>query len=111
MDPAPLLAFRASFANGAKALPDWSNASAPCRWEGVICDETGVVELRLADKGLKGTLSATWSLPPTVRKLNLGGNAIYGCAVVRGAACKRRRTRRECRSGPIPGSNGKRMLW
>lgn len=73
---APLLAFRATFPNGASALPDWSNATSPCRWEGVICSGGQVVELRLADKGLRGPLAPQdWALPETILKINLGGKA------------------------------------
>lgn len=42
-DTDALLAFRASFSNGAEALPDWTNATSVCRWTGVTCNSEGRV--------------------------------------------------------------------
>ena len=74
VDAAPLLAFRATFANAATALPSWDNATHPCSWEGVACNASGVVGLQLHDKGIKGTLTPSqWALPDTIQEINLGG--------------------------------------
>ena len=45
VDPAPLLAFKATFTNGAAVLADWSAATNPCLWSGVICERGVVTEL------------------------------------------------------------------
>jgi Leucine-rich repeat (LRR) protein len=41
----------------------WNITNRPCRWYGVICDRNGVIELKLAQNNLTGTLADFRGLP------------------------------------------------
>ncbi|GAB4820775.1 hypothetical protein N2152v2_007821 [Parachlorella kessleri] len=103
-EAAALVHIRTGFTNGDTVLPDWNTtAASPCGWTGVECNNSGVVALRIDNKGLEGTIQpggwanlthlqvadlfsndlsgtipATWVLPAAFRQLAAYGNRLQG---------------------------------
>ncbi|KAM7520760.1 hypothetical protein LguiB_019722 [Lonicera macranthoides] len=61
-------------------LSSWRSGTAPCRWRGITCDNSGTVtSLNLASAGQEGTLrSFNFSSFPTLTILDLYNNALFG---------------------------------
>ncbi|KAI5674609.1 hypothetical protein M9H77_14973 [Catharanthus roseus] len=89
-DGSRLLAFKHSSVesdpNG--FLKDWSSSS-PCSWNGVSCSVDGqVVELNLANAGLKGHLHISDLMGlPSLARIHFSGNFFYGNLSVKTQSC------------------------
>jgi len=76
-DGAVLQAFLTGVTNGATALPTWTGSDY-CSWTGVTCSGANVVQLRLRDAGLTGTVTPTLNQLTDLTFLELNGNAFTG---------------------------------
>ncbi|KAG6514462.1 probable inactive receptor kinase RLK902 [Zingiber officinale] len=77
-DEAALLAFRAAIARSGLRTWNASAPGAPCTWQGVGCDRSRVVSLRLPAVGLLGPIPAALGNLTALRTLSLRFNALSG---------------------------------
>lgn len=77
-----LLLLRGAIDRTGQLSSSWSPSQDPCAWEGVSCDDSGVVrEINLQNKGLQGQLpldESLWRSLDTVTNINFADNQISG---------------------------------
>lgn len=76
-----LLLFRSNltFSFNNSRLSSWVTIDDCCKWEGISCDENGLVtEVSLPIKGLGGSLSSSLAALPHLTQLNLSCNRLTG---------------------------------
>ncbi|XP_027187515.2 uncharacterized protein [Cicer arietinum] len=76
-----LLNWKSKLDNQSQAsLSSWTNFSSPCKWEGIVCDETKYVTIiNVANFGLKGTLfNLNFSSFPMLQSLDIINNFFHG---------------------------------
>ncbi|TKY57001.1 LRR receptor serine/threonine-protein kinase [Spatholobus suberectus] len=76
-----LFEWKVSLDNRSQAsLPSWITGVSPCKWEGIVCDESNsVTAINVANLGLKGTLhSLNFSSFPRLLSLDISDNSFSG---------------------------------
>ncbi|KAL2316996.1 hypothetical protein Fmac_030872 [Flemingia macrophylla] len=81
IEASALLNWKTSFDNQSLAsLSSWSKFTSPCKWEGIVCDESNSVStINVTKFGLKGTLlSLNFSSFPKLLSLDVSYNSLSG---------------------------------
>ncbi|KAL9316143.1 hypothetical protein ACSQ67_017144 [Phaseolus vulgaris] len=81
IEASALLRWKASLDNQSQvSLSSWSTFTSPCKWKGIVCDESNSVStINLAKFGLKGTLlNLSFSSFPKLMRLCLSYNNLNG---------------------------------
>lgn len=77
-DTRALITFRDAFDPSGYKL-NWLNATSPCTWNGVVCANDRVTQIRLPGEGLRGAIPAdSLSLLSELRVVSLRNNMLTG---------------------------------